>query len=323
MRIHIVSKMAEAVRLSIVLTRTFGLRMCITELSKLCCWRIPGFGVWICRKANRAIGNYLRNTVVKDMDLGKIPIHLDGEPCVLRVIWIMWWQGIDAAPEIVKFCVSQIRKLNPDCEIRMLDQNNYRNYVEIPEPIKDQIRKGKISLAHIADIIRVELLAQYGGVWVDATLLTTAPLQEAVFSSWFYSIRLEQRKCVYAPAEDKLASFFMAAPPGAPLFLFVEQFMHCYFEKFDTVIDYLLIDFAVVLAGECIPGGSAQRHMDAVPVNNIFCFDLDREMNRPFSGSSSCLNSETSIFKLNWRHEYVKEVNGVETVYGYLSRGEQ
>ena len=213
--------------------------------------------------------------------------------------------------------------MNPECEMRIIDQNNYTDYVEIPESIIHRVKRGELSVTHLSDMIRLRLLAQYGGIWTDSTLLMTAPLEDAVFSSWFYSIRLGQRKYAYAPSEEKFVTFFMAAPPMSPLFLFAEQFMLCYFARFDTMIDYLLQDFAIKLAGECIPGGGVQAYMDAVPANNDLCFDLESKMNQPLSKGEEYLNSKTTMFKLFWKHDYVKEVNGVETVYGYLTKGEK
>ena len=60
-----------------------------------------------------------------------------------------------------------------DYEFIIIDQNNFSKYLELPEWILKKVEKKEITLTHLADIIRMGLLKQYGGIWVDATMFFT------------------------------------------------------------------------------------------------------------------------------------------------------
>ena len=104
-----------------------------------------------------------------------VAIAQRGAGQIPRTIWLMWWQGLAGAPELVKRCYSSWQHHNPDWNIVLLDETNVQAYVDIQE-----IRAfdSNIRLQALSDIIRVHLLAQHGGVWVDATCFCCRPLDD-------------------------------------------------------------------------------------------------------------------------------------------------
>jgi len=126
------------------------------------------------------------------------------EQNIEKIIWIYWAQGWENAPNIVKECRKSWEHYNPDWEIRCLDQNSVIPYFDIkqwmpgPTPSGPQwliklreklhallhsthlIKRKRVKIQHRADIIRVNLLQQYGGVWADATLWCNKPLSDWV-----------------------------------------------------------------------------------------------------------------------------------------------
>lgn len=98
-------------------------------------------------------------------------------------VWFFWGQGIENAPPIVQACVKSIKKNLSDKEINLLNIDNYKEYIEFPKYIEEKFNKGKISYAHFADLIRIELLTQYGGIWFDATVLCTGEIPEYILNS--------------------------------------------------------------------------------------------------------------------------------------------
>ena len=80
------------------------------------------------------------------------------------IIWLLWFQGWDNAPEIVLQVRDSWLFHNPDADIRLLDEKTIKNYTdyEFPTDAKLQAR---------SDILRIILLKKYGGIWVDATML--------------------------------------------------------------------------------------------------------------------------------------------------------
>ena len=88
-------------------------------------------------------------------------------------VWVFWYQGLTDAPVLIKKCVESIHQYFDDSEVVVLTKNNYEEYVKFPDYIMSKFKKGIISFAHFSDLIRIELLATYGGIWCDATLYFT------------------------------------------------------------------------------------------------------------------------------------------------------
>jgi hypothetical protein len=119
---------------------------------------------------------------------------------VIRTIYILWFQGFNNAPEIVKNCVASWKYYNQNTwNIVLLDNNNLKNYINIDE-IK--VNKKLIKPCHLSDIIRCKLLTKYGGIWTDATSFCNRPLDEWILpfieKVGFFAFR--------KPAEDRMLS---------------------------------------------------------------------------------------------------------------------
>ena len=75
--------------------------------------------------------------------------------------------------EIVKICVESIKKNAGDHRVIILTDDNYKQYVDIPEWVEEKKKKGVISRTHYSDILRLSLLARHGGMWIDSTFYCT------------------------------------------------------------------------------------------------------------------------------------------------------
>ena len=90
-----------------------------------------------------------------------------------RMFWWCWLQGIDNAPPICKVCLDSLRKYYPDYAINLVDFSNINKIVQFPNHVVEKFNEGKISPTHLSDLLRLELLINYGGVWVDSTVFAT------------------------------------------------------------------------------------------------------------------------------------------------------
>lgn len=90
---------------------------------------------------------------------------------MIKTIYILWFQGFDEAPEVVKKCANSWKVYNPDWDIILLDNNNLRNYINLEN--LDKFNKTAQS-----DVIRILLLQLYGGLWVDATTFCNQSLND-------------------------------------------------------------------------------------------------------------------------------------------------
>lgn len=85
-----------------------------------------------------------------------------------QIIWFLWLQGLNNAPFVVTRCYESWVKHNPGWQIIFLDETTIKDYTSLEFK---QITKQAFS-----DILRINLLAQYGGVWADATCFCAKPL---------------------------------------------------------------------------------------------------------------------------------------------------
>ena len=99
-------------------------------------------------------------------------------------IWTIWLQGEDKAPPLVQACFRSVRK-NCTQELVVLDENTLRDYITLPD-IWEKRAAGKIKNAHFADICRVELLYEHGGIWLDSTGFATAPIPDWIIEQDFF-----------------------------------------------------------------------------------------------------------------------------------------
>lgn len=85
----------------------------------------------------------------------------------------MWLQGASEAPDLVKRCWARWRRLNPEYSLNILDSESVKNLLSsFPADIE------ALSAQTVSDIIRVKLLRENGGIWIDATVFPVIPLSE-------------------------------------------------------------------------------------------------------------------------------------------------
>ncbi|CAE7199368.1 RBCMT [Symbiodinium natans] len=90
-----------------------------------------------------------------------------------RVIW-SFWHDEHSVPAPVQLAHASWKHFAPDYELRLLNGNNFKEYLAPGEP---DVAPNSFHMMHLfADWLRVSLLAAFGGVWIDATFLLTAPL---------------------------------------------------------------------------------------------------------------------------------------------------
>lgn len=93
-----------------------------------------------------------------------------------RIIWQYWAQGYDDVPKIVRDCLDSVDKYAADYTVVRLDDDNLADYLDIPEYV--QAKRASYSIAHFSDLLRLMLLAVYGGIWIDATIMLSGVIPE-------------------------------------------------------------------------------------------------------------------------------------------------
>jgi hypothetical protein len=239
--------------------------------------------------------------------------------CQLYPVWVCWWQGKEAMTEVVKICYSQLLKNANGHTINLITKDNYKEFVSLPEYILEKFNKGFISITHLSDILRVALLAKYGGLWIDSTVYTLYGLPE--FNTRFFSVRRLRDSGLLV--EDRWAVFLLYTEKSCILFDYLKDILFEYMKINNRFIDYFLLDYFIALGYEHIP--EIQRLIDNVPFSNPYVHWLRNSMNLKYNEQSFlALTDLTQFCKLTYKHRYKEKTNeGLLTYYGFIKKKAQ
>lgn len=232
--------------------------------------------------------------------------------CSSAPIWICWLQGEENAPAFARALIENTRSLAGDHPVHVVSLDNIPEYVEIDPKHLTLFANKQMGPAHMSDIIRVALLAKHGGCWLDASVLLTKPLPEAIFNTpiWHATgmnpdFPLEP-KCLDITMWE---SYFLAAQPDSLFFRFLNAAFTQYFRHYDSVLDYLLLNHFAKIGREEIP--AIAEAFSKVPSNNTACELLGPILERSEPEQYHNVISqrfqkspETFVYKLSTRASY-------------------
>lgn len=80
-----------------------------------------------------------------------------------KIIWMYWDSEV---PEIVQQCFLKIKKLNPEYQINILNNQNIKDFCDF-----DFSQLTSLTPQQYSDLLRFNLLYTYGGIWLDASII--------------------------------------------------------------------------------------------------------------------------------------------------------
>lgn len=172
--------------------------------------------------------------------------YVEREHKTSNKIWICWFQGMDNAPELVNKCYRSVIEHNPDKEVVVLTTENLSEYVTFPDFILDKWNEGIITHTHMTDLLRLELLINYGGLWLDATVLCTGQAPAYFFDSdLFFFQNLKPGRdgdCQY------ISSWLLEAKTNNKILMATRDLCYEYWKKNNSMCDYFLFhDFMSIV----------------------------------------------------------------------------
>jgi hypothetical protein len=104
-----------------------------------------------------------------------------------ETIW-QFWNNSDGrtTPEIVKASIESVSKFKGDFEHQILNDSTIENYSDLPGYVFDRLKTGQMCYAHFADLLRLNLLKNHGGIWIDATAYMTNFIHGYIINSDFF-----------------------------------------------------------------------------------------------------------------------------------------
>lgn len=256
-------------------------------------------------RVKRKITPYLR---IKEAD-----VSLAENNPYPNTIWWLWFQGIENAPSIVKKCFNSVRRYASSMgfQVIQLNDRNLLQYVNIPDFVVDKWKSGKIGNANFSDICRVSLLAQYGGLWLDSTVMLTGEIDSNILKLplFFYKASFLDLSVT------KISNWFMYAKSAGNAFLLsVRDSMIAYWEKNNFIDDYYVFHLCVAALSE---KQNLSREFEEIPFySNTYPQLLGMELTKKYDAERiahiTCLSN---VHKLTYKGlENLSE----NTVYGHL-----
>ncbi|MCI8319036.1 MAG: capsular biosynthesis protein [Lachnospiraceae bacterium] len=164
-------------------------------------------------------------------------------------VWVCWFQGMESAPELVQRCYHSLQKNLTDREIILITEKNMQDYVQFPEFILEKWKRGQITHTHMTDLLRLELLIRYGGMWIDATVLCTRKREE--IPEYYFDSELFLYQCL-KPGRDghtqAVSSWLISAKSNNKMLMAVRYLCYEYWKEHSKMLDYFLLhDFIAVV----------------------------------------------------------------------------
>lgn len=130
---------------------------------------------------------------------------------VPKIIWMLWLQGWENAPSIAHISLDSWARRNPGWRLEALTLDSLPKFLHV-SMIEEFTRSPKPPEA-LANLIRIELLYQHGGVWADATTICAVPLDQ-----WLAEAMPNDFFAFSKPGPDRmLSNWFLAASKGSQI----------------------------------------------------------------------------------------------------------
>lgn len=216
-----------------------------------------------------------------------------------RKIWIFWWQGIENAPDIVQKCYNSVKENFVDWEIILITEKNYKEYVSFPEYIILKLQNGQITLTHFSDLLRLELLINYGGLWLDATIFcTSGNIPTSIINSELFIYQ------TLKPGADGhaifMSSWCMYAKTNNKILMATQELLYEYWKKNIKLVDYFLLHqfFSIVCEHYSEEANTIPPFCNSIP--HILLLHLFDKYNEQFWND---LKNLTCFHKLTYKLE--------------------
>ena len=168
-----------------------------------------------------------------------------------KIVWFCWLQGLDHAPPIVKACYNSLqRHLVQVCkggsklqgyEIKVIDNDNWNDYVELPDFIISKWEKGRIPVALFSDLLRLELLIKHGGTWIDSTVLCTGFNDNQNDKAKYLGADLflfQYTRQGSVPVS--ISNWFITACSNNEVLIELRDMLYAYWKDYDCTLDYYI-----------------------------------------------------------------------------------
>ena len=234
-------------------------------------------------------------------------------------IWVCWLQGEEKMPEIVRICYKSLLKHSADKKVNLVTSENLNEYIQVPDFIKEYLDKGKISRTHFADYIRIMLLAKYGGLWIDASVLVTGDITDETQRP-FYTIKQRVKHSIHYVSDYRWTVSLIGCSESSGKYMFscLKTLFDCYLRKRTFFIDFFLFDYLIAAMYEELP--AIKELIDNNRENCESFYLLSENLNKKYEEKvMQDIREQGKFHKTSWKQElHETTADNEQTFYGYI-----
>ena len=156
--------------------------------------------------------------------------------------------------------------------------------------------RGVITKTHFTDLLRLELLINYGGTWIDSTVLCTGEIPDFIKQSELFLYR--ELKPGLDGHSIALSSWFIESTTNNKVLIAVREMLYDYWKKNNTLIDYFLLHIFLQLALEKYPEEEAKMVKVSNSTPHILLLDIFKPYNKFLY---EAIKKQTPIHKLAYK----------------------
>lgn len=231
-----------------------------------------------------------------------------------KTIWICWWQGIENAPVLVKKCYSSVCANFSEWDIRMITSDNYYEYVSFPEYIVEKWKSGTISNTHMSDLLRLELLIQHGGLWLDSTILATSgdiPMSIVNSDLFFYQ--------TLKPGANGHSVFcsnwLIYATSNNCILKLTRELLYRFWAENNTISDYFLFHYYLTISCEAFPEEYEKIPQFSNEIPHILLLNIFKEFDEEYMND---LKRMSCFHKLSYKLDPDQKENAKDSYYNWI-----
>lgn len=221
-------------------------------------------------------------------------------------VWMLWYTGLDDAPDLVKKCVSIAKELD-DADVTFIDKNNLEEFFTFESNIRNLFEQRKISIQTFSDIVRLQLMSRHGGFWIDATVFVTHKDFITKYKDLpYFSVKHKSNNLLLKEKWNEYftlgrwSTYCSGSGKGNPIFSFIYDMYIEYFKKKDSSFDYFQTDYIWLYAYEHFSW--AKELIDHIePVVECSYFIHRRLLKKYNQNDWNHTISHNEIQKLGWR----------------------
>jgi|GEM_PF-3255354 len=242
-----------------------------------------------------------------------------------QTVWYSWWQGMDAAPKLVKACIKQMQQQFPKgTQFINIDQYNFEEYVTLTPRILDLFKTGNMTHAHFSDQLRMNLLAKHGGIWLDATLWMNHKQDREIFDIPFFSYRAMKSLPIASDHGMMQGNWQLYLLGGTNTYFYqaLKILNDAYWQRYSKVMHYLQLDKMIDILFEVLP--ESAKDMQKLPMHNHDPGDLlaggypDSLSQIATDQVMADIANDFSFIKLSWKIQVPEKRDGHLTIFGKL-----